>query len=524
MGTYVELPTANQTRIARKPIGRKAVAASTSLSDHIDPVELYGSNPTSTLSQPSDFPCELPGSAVPSQLEPNHTGSLRAGAAIHSLPQSTLIVPVPSNNAATLATDTNTVNHGRAKTNEPVVQNGSLEKSARSDAQCVGPDDGGSSPTTTHTNANQMRRMRRRTMMMGLTANFGTTQSQIEPPSLGGALPQPGYSHLSEAPPASSGSLSQAGSALRIDSSLQTRSPANMRSPMPVQASSPPMPPVQPGCSAQPSNSPSSFAWPSPRLQESAWSPPVQNPASSLTTSQSSVLPSNSIPQTMPSTMPVQSMMPAQSTMPVQFSMPVQSTMPVQYSMPVHNNRAPQQHHILTGHQMSSLPAASMNTQIQTSVSPSLAPASAQNGRFAQRSTSIQSGQTISSVTSLCSDPRSTSSVGSPITNVTTPSTVYSPLSQVSGPPRMPLASGPDSSVSFFSICSSCKTGEVTTIENTAANLLLIFSRSYSRHLILRMSCLCLWQHQGQFLHLLLHNRSRSGRARPRTIILCLCI
>lgn len=424
MSTQADLPPAKQPSISRKSIGRKAVAAPTQQKDHVSAFEPFGSDLTSALRQPNNLPCELPGSPVPLRTAPSRSASSSAhtiDATLPSTPQSVSASTGPSSHAATAAVAGRTESNGQTKGHEMPVPDCLQQESARSDSHVgrVGP--GEAPSTTTQSKTNQARRMQRRTMMMAVTANVGTTQSRDEPQSLDGHLQQPGYG-TSAAPP-SPAPFPQPGSPSQIAHSLQARAPVQRGPSMPLPSSYHTAPQVQPWMSAQPSLSPSLFACPST---------PIQN---STTSMQNSALPRRAVVQTM------------------------QSTNVAHSTLPGPQNQTAQRSQIDTGRQTAPLPAASIRSHTQPTFSPSFASSSVQSRPPAQRSMSIQSAQTVSSMTSPGSGPNSASSVGSPITTVTTPGTVYSPLSQASQPLHKPFASASATSVSYFSLCNSCKIG-----------------------------------------------------------------
>lgn len=455
MNTQVGLPLAKQQSIARKPIGRKAIAAPVpqNQNDHNNSTEPFSSKSAYGPSQPNSLPCELPGSPVRFQSDPNRAAPLGAGAtdvARPPSPQCTLEVsPLPSNGAKS-ALDSSSVSNERGMINEAPVQSQESEIPVRSDGQGDAVGDRESTSTSNQSKTNQARRLQRRTMMLAVTANIGTTQTPAEPFSLGERLLQPGYGQ-SAAPALSSRSFPQAGSVSQVGHTSPTRPPApETGSSMPFQPSIPISSQAWSGMAAQNSLSPNPFAFPSRPIQNSA-------------------LPGGSTPRAMP------------------FATLIQGTSPPQ------GNQATQQFHNLTSQQIASWSATSSGSQMQTAPSPTVVFSSVQNRPPAQRSMSMQSAQTVSSVTSLRSAPNSASSVGSPITNVTTPSTVCSPLSYGPEPLHKPFAGGPDTYVSYFSPCSSCKIGNVTTARNAARIVDLMTGRAESRDLVLRVPYLCLW-------------------------------
>ena len=141
----------------------------------------------------------------------------------------------------------------------------------------------------------------------------------------------------------------------------------------------------------------------------------------------------------------------------------------------------------MTGQWSPVLPGASHQGQVQTVASSLSSSGPASNTSSTQRSLSIQSAQTMSSVASHRSSPQSVFSVASPtsINGVSTPSTIYSPVSQVSNSMRRPSVNGSDLSPSYFSLCSSCKLGNVTSGRSTAECAHLMSNRSHAGRAIL---------------------------------------
>jgi hypothetical protein len=422
MSSTIQSPAARQPSVVRKPVARKALASVSSQNGHENAIELPKSNMTHVVSHAQQLRCELQGSPVPSQSQPNQAASLNPtapGAVVAPYPPSTLVVSRPSSHASTVM---GTVDNGAGIKNEAVVQYPISEMSAGSNIHPGAPCENESSSTTTQLKTNQTRRMQRRTMMMSLTANVGSTSAQSVPHQFTSPFPPP-VGGLSPAGPLSSAPSSKAEPLPQAAHPAHPHSPASRDISMAIPPSSPIGGfPVPSGLSTRKPILPMSYPSLSSQMQSSA----------------------------MPHTPTLQTMLPAVST---------------EKTLPGQQNFAGQQHHKITEHRAAVISATSNRPQTQNLPSPPLTLSSAQSRPLNQRSLSIQSAQTVSSPTSVRSGPNSASSMASPVTSVATPSTVYSPLSLASEPMRKRSIIGADTSDSYFSICSSCKIGNVITLQ-----------------------------------------------------------
>jgi hypothetical protein len=435
-----------QQSIARKPVGRKAVAIPSPPKPEDSSTEPLSSNPAHGQSSTKNSPCELPGSAVPFPFpsESNHEPPMGANAAEIPRPQSppcTLEVST-SNNSTKPASESNLVRNEQGMANQIPLQSQGLEVvSAVGDGHRVAISEKEPALASNQLNTNQARRLQRRTMMMSITANVGGTSQSPAPQPLGGLLSQPGY-HQSASPALSPGPFAQAALSPHMGLPSPGHPPAQAGSFMPIYPANPVASQPSPAITVQ--NNLSAVPFTSlPRL--------IQN----------SAFPGASSPQELPSNPSIQANSPALMNQPAQ------------------------QFHNHTGPQMASWPATSSGSQVQSTLNPPAVFSSVQNRPPEQRSPSMQSAQTVSSSASVRSDPNSASPIGSPITNITTPSAVGSPFSPGPQALHRPSFSAPNSSASYFSLCSSCRTGNVTSARNAAEPVNLMTDRIEFIHLVL---------------------------------------
>lgn len=394
--------------VVRKPVARKAVGGASLQNGHENTIEPLRPNPTPSISHSQRSPSELQGSPVSPQPQPSQAASSKpttSSAVVPPLLQSTADVSRTSSDAATLRW---TVNSGLGIVNQAGMQNTTPEVSAGSNRQPNAVVGSASSPTTAQSKTNQARRMQRRTMMMSVTANVGSTHMQDVPQQF-------------TAPSAPPVCISPAGP-------LVSRPPSKTE---------PATHALHPHSSAEKDNS---------RLAQPAISTGHLVPSGLTARKPLPLMPYPSLSsQIQGSAIP---------------HIPAPQTRLPAKVLSGQQNFVAQQDQKITEYRAAVLPAANSKPQLQNVLSPLLAFSSAQSRPANQRSMSIQSIQTVSSVTSLRSSPNSELSITSPMTNVATPSTVYSPLTQA------PKAStvGPDTCASYFSICSSCKIGKALTL------------------------------------------------------------
>jgi hypothetical protein len=237
MNARIEPPAVQQPCIARKPIGRKAVAASASMENQVVAMRPHAYNPSSSSPGPDNLPCELPGSPVPLGPDQNRDSSSNFIATESASPlsqQNALVTAGPPTSAAVVSLDTNTVSSERDKTNETLAQSSVSAASASPDGRCGSVDVGQSISTVTSSTDNQARRLQRRTMMMNTTANIGTIKPSTEPLPLG-SPPLPAAGPPAMASPATSGSSSQLATASQNVYSLPGHPPTESPSQMPLQ-------------------------------------------------------------------------------------------------------------------------------------------------------------------------------------------------------------------------------------------------------------------------------------------------
>ena len=446
MDAKMEPPLMKQHSITRKPVGRKSVAAPSPQNHHSSSIEPLSSNPAHGPSPTQNSPCELPGSAVPFPFrsESNHGASMDSNA-VEVLrppsPQCTLEVSPSSNNGANPVLGSHPVRTEQVVINQIPLQSEGLEVSAGSDGHRVAISEKETALTINKPSTNQARRFQRRTMMMSITANVGGTSQPPAAHPLGGPLSQPGY-RQSVSPALSPGPFAQAASSSHTGLPSPGHPPAQAGSFVPIYPTNPVASQPSPAIAVQNNLSAAPFTFP-PR--------PIQN----------SAFPGGSSPQELPSNPPIEANFKAQINQPTQ---------------QFHNHMGPQ---------MTSWPAPSSGSQVQTALNPMVVLSSVQNGAPGQRSPSMQSAQTVSSSASVRSDPNNASPTGSPLTNITSPSAVGSPFSPGPQALHRPLFSAPNSSASYFSLCSSCRTGNMTSARFAAEPVNLMTDRTEFIHLVL---------------------------------------